>query len=110
MKYVVPVTIFFLLLASCMNTPTEKQELVFIRGATLLNLQDETGAYFDIPKAYIVLKENEIVDFGELLTGTPVPENARVIEADGKFIIPGLIDGFAVLNNQFYANAFLYKG
>ncbi|MCK5694106.1 MAG: hypothetical protein KAI08_14685, partial [Bacteroidales bacterium] len=110
MKYVVPVTLLFLLLTSCVNRPSEKQELVFIRGATLLNLQDETGAYFDIPKAYIVFKENEIVDFGELLTGTPVPENARIIEADGKFIIPGLIDGFAVLNNQFYANAFLCKG
>ena len=110
MKYFIPLTFLFVLLSSCINTPSEKQELVFIRGATLLNLQDETGAYFDILKGYIVLKENEIVDFGELLTGTPVPENARVIEADGKFIIPGLIDGFAVLNNQFYANAFLCKG
>ena len=44
MKYVVPVTLLFLLLISCVNRPSEKQELVFIRGATLLNLQDTAVA------------------------------------------------------------------
>ena len=33
-----------------------------------------------------------------------------IIDASGKFIVPGLIDGFAVINNQEYANAFLYMG
>ncbi len=110
MKHLFPVLFLTLLLSSCINRHPEKQELVFIKGATLLNLQDETGAYYDIPRGYLVIKENEIVDFGEFRTGMPVPGHARVIEAEGKFIIPGLIDGFAVLNNQFYANAFLCKG
>ena len=33
-----------------------------------------------------------------------------MIDATDKFLIPGLTDGFAVINNQNYANAFLYMG
>jgi hypothetical protein len=34
----------------------------------------------------------------------------KIIEAKGKFLLPGLIDGFAAINNQAYANAYLYMG
>ena len=40
----------------------------------------------------------------------PIPKGARVIDCTGKFIIPGLIDGFAGMNSQGEANANLYMG
>ncbi len=40
----------------------------------------------------------------------PIPKGARVIDCTGKFIIPGLVDGFAGMNSQAEANANLYMG
>ena len=39
-----------------------------------------------------------------------IPKGARVLDCTGKFIIPGLIDGFAGMNSQAQANANLYMG
>ena len=39
-----------------------------------------------------------------------VPKGARIIDCTGKFIIPGLVDGFAGMNSQAEANANLYMG
>jgi hypothetical protein len=39
-----------------------------------------------------------------------IPKGAHIIDVGGKFLVPGLIDGFATVNNQAYANAFLYMG
>ena len=39
-----------------------------------------------------------------------IPKGARVIDCTGKFIIPGLVDGFAGMNSQGQANANLYMG
>jgi hypothetical protein len=39
-----------------------------------------------------------------------IPRGAEVIDATGKFIVPGLHDVFATINNQSYASAFLYMG
>ncbi|MFC1729459.1 amidohydrolase family protein [candidate division KSB1 bacterium] len=39
-----------------------------------------------------------------------LPPDAEVIDISGRYIVPGLIDGFAAINNQSYANAYLYMG
>ena len=39
-----------------------------------------------------------------------IPKGARVIDCTGKFLIPGLVDGFAGMNSQGQANANLYMG
>ncbi len=41
---------------------------------------------------------------------SPIPKGARIIDCTGKFLIPGLIDGFAGMNSQAQANANLYMG
>jgi len=104
---------FFLFAFIGMSCTSEKQsdsDLVFIKGGVLLNVQDKQGNYYDNIKSYVLFKKNEILDIGIYDEFTPIPENARVIDATGKYILPGLIDGFAVLNNQSYANAYLAKG
>jgi len=99
------------MLASCTTSHQQAaQQGIFIKGGTLLNLLDKNGKFYDIPNGYIFFCDNKIIDFGTFSHKTQIPENARIINAAGKFIVPGLIDGFAVINNQFYANAFLAKG
>ena len=98
------------ILFSCNQKQQQTNVQTLIKGATLLNMQDENGNFYDIQNGYILFDENKIIDFGKLETNTIFPENVNPIDATGKFIIPGLIDGFAVLNSQFYANAFLKKG
>jgi hypothetical protein len=39
-----------------------------------------------------------------------IPEGARVVEVSGKFLLPGLIDGFAGMNSPAQARAHLHAG
>lgn len=84
------------------NQPTG----TLIKGATLINPGSETEI---IESSYLYFKDNKIISYGSL-NSDDEPEAAKTIDATGKFIMPGLIDGFATLNNQAYANAYLYKG
>ena len=46
MKYVAPLTLFLVFLSSCVNTHSEKQELLFIREATLLAVDGGRRGWF----------------------------------------------------------------
>ena len=93
---------------SCSTKPNE-QELsgTLIYGATLINPGASTEI---IDSAFLYFKDNEIIAYGSLATAESLPKAAEIIDAKGKYLMPGLIDGFATLNNQAYANAYLYKG
>ena len=58
--------------------------VIAIRGATLLTVTKGT-----IPKGTIVLRGGKIEAVGATV---PVPAGAQVIEADGRFVSPGIID------------------
>lgn len=87
--------------------PDSTPNSTFIYGATLINPGNTTEI---IEKSYVYLENDTIVSYGELGTQSNMIFPAKKIKAYGKFIMPGLIDGFATLNNQAYANAYLYKG
>ncbi len=61
------------------------------------------------PNSTIIIKGKLIYRVGRSKS-LPVPYNARVYNLKNRFVIPGLIDGFAAINNQQYANAYLYCG
>jgi hypothetical protein len=63
----------------------------------------------DIENAVVIVRDGRITDVGSLLA-VPIPKGARVIDCTGKFLIPGLVDGFAGMNSQGQANADLYMG
>jgi hypothetical protein len=63
----------------------------------------------DIPDAVVVIREGRITDVG-LPGDVDIPKGAHIIDCTGKFLIPGLIDGFAGMNSQAQANANLYMG
>ena len=68
----------------------EQAPITIIEGATLI---DGTGAAA-LPQAVLVIEGNTIKTISQQDTTdtTIYPENARVLNAAGKFIIPGLID------------------
>ncbi len=80
-----------------------------LTGGTVVDLTKWGDSARDIPGAIVVISGSRITDVG-LPGDIPIPKGARVIDCTGKFIIPGLIDGYAGMNSQAQANANLYMG
>ncbi len=80
-----------------------------ITGGTIIDVSGLGQKVWRISPGTVLIESGQIVAVGPEAE-ISIPEDVRTIHADGQFIIPGLIDGFAVLNNQAYANAFLYMG
>ena len=94
-----------LLLISCHNEP-EKDSLL-ITGATLINPSETIEI---IESSYVYILGETIISYGNLKDKPSSLRARKNIDAKGKYLMPGIIDGFATLNNQAYANAYLYKG
>jgi len=80
-----------------------------LTGATVIDLSNWGNSAADIPNAVVLVENGKITDVGTAST-LPVPKGARIVECTGKFIIPGLIDGFVGINTQGDASASLYMG
>jgi hypothetical protein len=80
-----------------------------LAGGTVVDLTDWGHSARDIPDAIVVIQDGRIEDVG-LPGQVAIPKGARIIDCTGKFLIPGLIDGFAGMNSQAQANANLYMG
>ncbi len=80
-----------------------------ITGATLVDVSDRGRAAHDIRDAVVLIQDGRILAAGPAAS-TPVPAGATILARPGKFIIPGLVDGFTGLQNQAEANAQLYEG
>lgn len=79
-----------------------------ITNGTILDLSNNGKSENDLKNKAILIKADTIFSIVDINT---VPKNHKnIIDAKGKYIISGLTDGFAVINNQNYANAFLYMG
>jgi hypothetical protein len=80
-----------------------------LAGGTVVDVADWGHSARDIPGAIVVIREGKITQVG-LPGAVPIPKGARIVDCTGKFLIPGLIDGYAGLNSQAQANANLYMG
>jgi hypothetical protein len=78
-------------------------------GGTVVDVSNWGDSAKDIEDAVVVLRDGRIAEVGSRMAVT-IPKNARVIDCSGKFLIPGLIDGFAGMNSQGQASADLYMG
>jgi hypothetical protein len=83
--------------------------LTAIIGATLVDVSHHGRAGRDVSDAVVVISGDRIIAAGPRQS-TPIPRGAHLLERPGKFIIPGLVDGFTGLQNQAEANAELYEG
>ncbi len=80
-----------------------------LTGGTLIDVTDWGHSARDLQNAVVIVRDGRISEVGA--SGeVAIPKGARVIDCTGKFIIPGLVDGYAGINSQGQANAFLYLG
>jgi hypothetical protein len=80
-----------------------------LAGGTVVDVTGWGGSAKDLPDAIVIVRDGRITDVGSRMA-VSIPKGARVIDCSGKFLIPGLIDGFAGMNSQGQANAYLYMG
>ena len=88
------------------NRPLDSLALA---GGTVVDVTAWGHSARDLQNAVVIVRDGRITDVGPA-GDVPIPKGARVIDCTGKFIIPGLIDGFAGMNSQGQANANLYMG
>lgn len=81
-----------------------------IQNATLLDVNNLGKTENDISNACILVKNKHIEWVGKCGEKPDLPNGTKIIDASGKYVMPGLFDGFAAINNQSYCNAYLYMG
>ncbi|RLD65345.1 MAG: hypothetical protein DRI95_08940 [Bacteroidetes bacterium] len=109
LKYILSL-LSVLVLIQCKQAPENNEKLILIKGGTIINAKWNGSEADDIKNGFILIKNDKIIRVGKLEDTTSLPEKVQIIDAEGKYIVPGLIDGFAVINNQAYSNAFLLSG
>lgn len=80
-----------------------------LAGGTVVDVTDWGRSAKDLPDAIVIIRDGRITNVGSRMA-VSIPKGARVIDCTGKFLIPGLIDGFTGVNSQGQANADLYMG
>ncbi len=83
--------------------------VIALTGSTVLNLSDSGHLDSDLHDATVLVERGRITAVGAS-RDVPIPQGTRVIDVTGSYVIPGLFDGFAALDNQSFANAYLYMG
>ena len=80
--------VMFLLLISATPGESRDEEVVVIEGGTLIDGNGGTP----VTDALVVIRGNRIEAVSRK-GQTPYPAGAKIIQAQGKFIVPGLLDG-----------------
>jgi hypothetical protein len=80
-----------------------------LTGGTVIDLASWGRSANDLHDAIVIVREGKITDVGPR-SAIAIPKGARILDCTGKYIIPGLIDGFAGMSTQTEANANLYMG
>jgi hypothetical protein len=80
-----------------------------LSGGTVIDVSGWGHSANDIKNAVVVIEGSRIIQVGPAFS-VQIPKNAHVIDCTGKYLIPGLVDGFAGMNSQGQANANLYMG
>jgi len=101
-----------LLLICCTSCKQERIHSpdLLILGGTIIDVSNQEKSGNDLTNSYVLIRGDTIAEVGTLNDEIEFAKDVVTIDASGKFILPGLIDGFAAMNNQQYANAFLYMG
>ncbi len=91
------------------HTQTEPAAPLVLEGGTVIDVSNWGRSARDLHDAIVVIEADKIVAVGAR-SEMQIPKGARVVDCTGKFLIPGLIDGYAGLNLQAQAQANLYMG
>lgn len=88
--------------------PAPAPPLVLV-GGTVIDVTDWGHSANDIQDAVIYIRDGRILAVGPR-SALPIPKGSQVIDCTGKYLIPGLVDGFAGMSTQGQADADLYMG
>ncbi|HHS96262.1 MAG TPA: hypothetical protein ENJ45_06690, partial [Phaeodactylibacter sp.] len=99
-----------LLFSFCKSEIKNKDSYLLIQNATLIDVNNLGKSDNDLSNACILIKNEQIEWLGSCQNIPSAPKATTTIDATGKYIVPGLFDGFAALNRQSYCNAYLYMG
>jgi hypothetical protein len=80
-----------------------------LAGGTVVDVTDWGHSAKDLQDAIVIVRDGRVTDVGSRMA-VSIPKGARVIDCTGKYLIPGLVDGFAGMNSQGQSNAYLYMG
>jgi hypothetical protein len=80
-----------------------------LSGGTIVDVTEWGHSAKDLEDAVVILRDGRVSEVGPRFAVT-IPKGAKVIDCTGKFLIPGLVDGFAGMSSQGQASADLYMG
>src|ERR1700679_264453 len=80
-----------------------------LAGGTVVDVTEWGHSAKDLQDAIVIVRDGLVSEAGPRSAVT-IPKGARVIDCTGKYILPGLVDGFAGMNSQGQASADLYMG
>jgi hypothetical protein len=86
----------------------QSEPLVLI-GGTIIDVTNFGKSRNDIHDAVLVIQGDTIAEVGDRST-INIPKDVQVIDITNSYVLPGLIDGYGALDNQSFANAYLYMG
>ena len=84
-------------------------DVTALTNTTVIDVADWGTSTEDLENAVVILRGDRIAAVGPA-NEIPIPPGAVVVDCRGGFVVPGLIDGFAALNHQAHANAYLAMG
>ena len=90
-------------------SPVASKSPLVLLGGTIIDVTDWGRSALDQQNSIVIIENGEISEVGSRFV-IQLPPGAQVIDCTGKFLIPGLIDGFTGMNSQGQANAHLYMG
>jgi hypothetical protein len=88
---------------------TQTPAPLVLAGGTVIDVTNWGHSAADLPNAVVIIENGKIEEVGPADT-VQVPKGARVVDCAGKYIIPGLIDGYVGMSTQGEASASLYMG
>ena len=91
------------------KAPNALPDILVLSGGTVVDVTEWGHSAKDLQDAVVIVRDGRITDVGSRYAIT-IPKGARVLDCTGKYLIPGLVDGFAGMNSQGQASAFLYMG
>jgi hypothetical protein len=80
-----------------------------LAGGTLVDLSQFGERGRDLADAIVVVRGGRIAAAGAR-GEVEIPAGARTVDVTGKFVVPGLVDGFAGMNSAAQARAYLHAG
>ncbi|MEO5866912.1 MAG: amidohydrolase family protein [Sphingomonas sp.] len=88
---------------------TQTPRMLALIGATLIDASAAGHGSADIARSIVLIRDGRIVAAGDA-AHVRIPRAARRVRLDGRYLIPGLIDGFGAMRTPGFAQAYLREG